>query len=247
MPLVFLALGVAEARASVTYQYVTDSTSYSAAAGANVTVNVFLQEVLTGSSTSIINFDGGLFGAGFLVSQQTGGGNSTISSAAVSWNTNNATTGAPPGFGTGAQTSTSPATSTQIGGLVNIGSGSISPNTSNISSVNGTTLPNTITNAVFLGSFTVKAGSSTTFALQSYSNFSGVDGNTLTPAGTDLDVSGTAPNGEQYIGADSQSPVYTFTVAAVPEPSSMVLCGLGACGLAWGAYRRRRSLAAKLA
>jgi hypothetical protein len=246
------ALGAAQARASVTYQYVTDQTSYTASTGTQVTVDVFLQEVLTGTSTSIITAEGGLFGAGFLVSQSAGqtGNLSTITTTSMKPNLNAVTGGTPPGFGTAGQNSASPTTTTQIGELENAGTAATGPTPTNITSVNGTTLATTIPNAILLGQFTITAGgagTTTTYQVQSYNHFSGATGNTLTEAGTDLDVSGTAADGvTTYTGADMPPALtYTFTVVATPEPSSVLLCGLPACGmvigLGYAGYRRRKA------
>jgi hypothetical protein len=48
-----------------------------------------------------------------------------------------------------------------------------------------------------------------------------------------------------FTGASGDPFTITIPAAAVPEPSSMVLCGLAACGGALGAYRRRKARLAK--
>src|SRR5689334_8587780 len=52
-------------RAAVRYQYITDQPNYTASGpGATVTVSLYLQEVLTGGSTSLIVANHGMGGAG---------------------------------------------------------------------------------------------------------------------------------------------------------------------------------------
>ena len=67
-------------QASVIYSYVAGSPTYTAPAGNTITVPIYLQETITGSSSSLINADGGLFGAGFSVNRASG---STASLTAI--------------------------------------------------------------------------------------------------------------------------------------------------------------------
>jgi hypothetical protein len=88
----------------------------------------------------------------------------------------------------------------------------------------------------------------TNYAVESYNHFTtgGQYGNTLTEThGYDLDL----PNGDPlapvpYTGADSFNTIngnaFVFTVTVVPEPSSMLLCGLGVSGGLFALYRRRQ-------
>jgi hypothetical protein len=61
---------------------------------------------------------------------------------------------------------------------------------------------------------------------------------TLGSNGYNLDSTNNAfaGGGATYFGADDNT--FTFSVAAVPEPSSMILSGLAAIG--FGIWRRRR-------
>ena len=59
----WLTLGLASSQASVDYRYIADQTSYAGLPGTLVTVNLYLQETVTGASTSLIFKEGGLFGA----------------------------------------------------------------------------------------------------------------------------------------------------------------------------------------
>ena len=88
-------------------------------------------------------------------------------------------------------------------------------------------------NMIFLGSLNITVGSTpTVYALSNYGSF-----NTVTQAATDLDI-----NGPGYTGAANPiGGLFTLTVAAAPEPSSMALCGLIACGLGYTRLRRRQA------
>ena len=250
---VLLAACAGPAQASISYQYVTDigasgSTYNTTAANTSVTINVFLQETLTGGSQSLINGDGGLYGGGFYVvrSSSTGSANDAVMKvSSLTFNQTDPTSGTPPGF-KGGNTSYTPNNTTQQGGIVNIGNGTIAPNTSNISNINGTQLLNTVTNSIWLGSFTIlsgQLGSDTKFTLESYNNFSGIfAGYTITNNTLfDLDSTNNASGGggATYTGA-SQNP-FTFFVASTPEPSSILLCSVAVCGGAFAAYRRRKA------
>ena len=65
-----------------------------------------------------------------------------------------------------------------------------------------------------------------------------------TQQGRGLDKSNGAPGAaDSWTG--TSTPIggfFTFTVAAaIPEPSSMALCGLVACGMSYAGYRRRKT------
>lgn len=234
--LALLLSGPAASRADIIYQYVTDQTAYSGSG--SVSVNVFLQETVTGASTSLLNQTQGLLGYGFYI-KQTGGPSSGQSLL-------------------GSVTSQAPWTAfpTQSSPI------DLPPNS--IDYFNAQTLPTTPTTTgtivapgvrrILLGSVSVSAGALTTFTLQSLTHSpglsanAGADGNTLTlptSGSYDLDLGGTqsgSAGSQTFIGADAASS--TFTVAAVPEPASVVLTGITLAIFAICLYRRR---AARLA
>jgi hypothetical protein len=230
------------AQASISYQYVTDATNYNAVAGTNVTANVYLEETVTGSDTSFIAARAGLFSAGF-GTQQTGSvptGASTI--AKITPNTQTE----PAGF-QGVTSQNVSATKGYQLEVTSIGDHTAGPSgTTTGGSV--TTVGGTTTTEVFLGTITLTAGSlgtTTTFTIQSAKNLlpTPVDGNTLTfTGGFDLDTDSTGS--PAWTGADGT--INTFTVTAVPEPSSLLLCGLAVCGGAFVAYRRRKAQASRV-
>jgi len=214
-------IGLAGARADVTYRYVTDQANYTGAVGAVVPVQLLLQEVVTGTSQSIIFKDGGLFGAGVMVNSPSGalfGSTSTTNDFKISPNTQgtpNGFSGPPPGLSAPTITDFSPvpAVATKAGLIINadVGTG---PNF---------TAGGPGTRTVLLGTINVKIGAApATLTITPYGGTS----NTITQAGTDLDFGTQAVNG--YTGAASNTAGnFSFTVGAViPEPSSMALCGL---------------------
>jgi hypothetical protein len=255
-----LALTAVPARADVSYQYVTDQSSYTAAAGGTVTVQIFLQETVTPNKTtssdqnqSLISVDGGLVGAG-VFTKVSNGTAATITNVA-----NNVATGAAKNstnFDTGEKAVSTPTAASIL--EANTGAANTFGNT------NSNVVTTTTKYQVLLGTLTINvgaaAGATTTFTVLPYKNTptappfngTGADNNTVT-AGTgpfqgfplDLDVTNnqalTGPP-PAYKGAnDATAFAFTVTAAAVPEPSSMLLCGLIACGGAFTAYRRRRA------
>jgi hypothetical protein len=245
------------ARADITYEYVTDQTTYTAAnPGDTVTVTLYLQETATKGSQSLIAAEGGLSGAGVAVAQSkvspSGASATTISAI----NPNNSAE--PDGF-TGNGKSGATAANAFLSEFVSNGfTGSTGPSGTTKGGSVTTTGSTTVTD-VLLGTLTLKAGdtgSTTTFTVLSLKNssgnsFSGHDGNTLTFTNfNDLDPNSAKNFSPAYTGADSfvGSTAYTFqvTVAATPEPGSLVLGAVAASSLALGAWRcRRNRLAAK--
>ena len=232
---VFLVVG--QAQADVSYQYVTDSTSYSGANGSTVDVNVYLQETLTSGSTSLITSSGGLQSFG-VASNVVGTGNSSVSSFAYN-----------PLFG---QQFTPKINYSGSGNNVEADAGV---------TVNDPPFPGVPLGAssgggasssqVYLGTIAITVGpGTTTYNLTSLADstvgnphgFGGAgNGNTLThspapPNQNDLDT-----NGGSWTGANANS-TYQFTVSgpAVPEPGSMILTGLAASVLGFGRWMRRR-------
>jgi len=229
-------IGFAGARADVTYRYVTDQANYTGAVGAIVPVQLLLQEIVTGTSTSKIFADSGLFGAGVMVNSPSGalfGSTATTNDFKISPNIANTPNGfsGPTGSApTITDFSPVPAVATKAGLIVNADVGTGPQFTSG----------GAATRNILLGTINVKIGSTpTTLTVTPYGGTS----NTITQAGTDLDFGTQAANG--YTGA-ATNPLgnFSFTVgAAIPEPSSMALCGLIASGMSYAGYRRRKTTA----
>src|SRR5262245_60491113 len=72
MAMLALACATSAARASIVYQYVADNTSFSLSQGATASTNVYLQETISGSDSSFLSSQGGLFGAGFSFKRTAG-------------------------------------------------------------------------------------------------------------------------------------------------------------------------------
>ena len=230
-------MGVPAVRADITYQYITDQSSYSASAGQSVTVQLLLQETLSGGSSSLLVSEGGLFGAGVFVTQSgTVPSNPTLIAGPVTPNQS----ARPDGFGTGGRISLLPATSTTAGVLESV------PDFSTPGPA-GTQVSPTVRD-VFLGSLTLTAGaagSTTQFTIESYKNFSGKDGNTLTFNNAfDLDLAGGASGAPPFTGADAFTNSFSVNVSppsASPEPGTLLLTGSAALMFAGGAWRKRRA------
>jgi hypothetical protein len=234
-------VGLVGARADVIYRYITDKTSFEGVnVGDKIAIPILLQETLTGTSTSKIFADGGVFGAGVIVNSPGGaifGSSGTLNDFKIAPNV----LLQPAGFAFGtppapSQVDASPATKNQAGLIVNaeINQG---PNFSNAGSA--TTTP---TRSILIGTVNVVVGASpTTLTITRYTGSS----NTITMTGADLDNGTQAVDG--YIGT-SKNPLgdFSFTVGQViPEPSSMALCGLIACGMSYAGYRRRNNKSAE--
>jgi hypothetical protein len=238
LALATLVTAASTAKADISYQYVTDAVSANGGTitattpGQDIAVNIFLRETLTGTSTSLIAGDKGLFGFGVSLNTISGQG-TTINAGAATINTT----------AFGGPTATNPTTGNVAsqGYLAAV-------------STTATSGPNPDANGQILlatAHLTAgAAGSTTTFQLNTGNAFFG-PGNTFTfTHNFDLDSTNNASSGggATYTGAATpQGGLFTFTVqvAAVPEPSSMLLCGLIACGGAYGAYRRRKAQKAK--
>jgi len=259
---VVMACMVGRAQAqTVTFEYTSDQSSYSAAIGSTVTVNLYLTEILTGGAHSIIGPSGyeyGLTGAALSVNQvsATVGTGSTIATATNNTNAYNAAT---PGFGTNNTNSTIiDAYNGNAGGAAGIatsvaggGNPQQVPAGTNVSNIGGV-----VTNSVLVGTITITVAAGTT-KYQVTSPDTNPDGNTdLTGDQTNtsastllLDQDGTFKytsgpnNGTTISWIGTEDPIWTFTVAptaGVPEPSSMLLCGVAISGLGFRAWRRRR-------
>ena len=245
--LIALALAVsapATARASITYQYVSDQTSYNVNVGSTITVNLYIQETLTGGSTSLIVQDGGMFAAAIGVNRSTGTAAANIT--AIKENTGAPWTSGSFAFGADNFTAGTAQLGVQSPGFLGTAS-NINPDS---------------TGKILIGTMTLtiaaNATGTTTFNLAQY-NTGG--GNTVT-AGASNPTSGSAfdldftnnnspATGGQppatYSGANDNPFSFTVVVAAVPEPSSMMLCGLAVVGGAYSVYRRRKAQSASAA
>lgn len=234
-------ISLASARADVTYRYVTDQANYTGNVGAKVPVQILLQETVTAPSTSLIFSQGGLFGAGVMLNSPGGaifgstdavtklpvndfkiGGNLAVGPVGFS-------AGGPPAAPT--QYDQTPAKATQSGLIINT---DVGPNDGPKFSSGGAGVRTVLIGTV---NITVPA-TSTTLTVTPY----GGNANTITQTGTDLDIGTQALNG--YTGA-ANSPTWSFTVAVIPEPSSMALCGLAACGMSYVRLRRRNATASE--
>lgn len=214
-------LGVVnEAQAARMYSYVTDSASYNATPNQATAVKFYLQELLTGGDTSLINSENGVFGVGLKVVRS--GGGPTTPSILGTLAPNNADFGGPGSKNEGAATL---AFSIAIAPTATSG---VRPG----NTAGGT--ETTPANRIFLGTVQMTAGSgpgTTSFSLQPFDN---LGGNTLTNTnGYDLDFSSTNP---AFTGA-SANPT-SFSVNVVPEPAGLGLVGVACVA---GLLRRRRS------
>ncbi len=69
LSLLALVVAAGHASASVTYRFITSQASYAAAPGGMVTISVLLEETVTGTSTSVLSAQNGLFSAGVRVTR----------------------------------------------------------------------------------------------------------------------------------------------------------------------------------
>jgi hypothetical protein len=250
-----LALSVAfllplGARADVSYSYVTDQTVYNEAPGTIFTVSLYLQETLTNNSNSIIAGDGGLASAAASITRAAGENGSAFYLPGGNYQSTTVNTA---GFGTGsfrfgADSGAQTASYAQFGVTTANGVGSTS-SINPVPDANG---------RILIGTVQITATSGTTlFNIGTYPS----SGNTVT-AGLgpltadqggfgfiDLDSTNNAAglsDPVSYTGASAFNDSFTVVVqsAGVPEPGSMILCGLFATGMV-GGYIRRRRMAAK--
>jgi hypothetical protein len=252
------------ARADITYTYTTDiasggtgattNGSYAAASDGTLTVNLYLNETITGGSQTIIGPNGqekGLFSAGIGINV-VGSGSGTITTVALNSNpaSNTGTGPNSAGFGNGSNnnSATNVSSDKTNAAILDVTTSTSTtkgtpPNATLISNSGGKQIYQ-----IFLGTVTVSnATGSTQFAVTSFNNspntsdFVVINGDsTLTsPTGYVLDLDGQTSNNTNFFGTEDTTT--TFTVAAVPEPSSMMLCGLVVCGGAYVAWRRRKA------
>ena len=197
-----LRLSAMRARGAVTYQYVTDFTSYTVAANGTLTIDLYLQETVNAGSVSLLTSEGGLEGAGILVSRTTG----SLSFAALSEATPNTQSFSGPSY-------VNPVLSSAA---------SFTEGAPFTSGVTATAVPgDTGVSRILLGSVTVttmSGGLNTTFTLSPYVNSnSTIGGNTLTNTNFyDLDTGATAGS---VAYSNTEDNPYSFTVDALPEPA----------------------------
>jgi hypothetical protein len=246
------------ARADITYEYVTDATNYLVNPGQTVTVNLYLQETLAGTTPSLIAADKGIFGVGIFINQ-VGVSPTNAKPSAITAIAGNVGT-APNAFdGFATPTLYSNATTGAVTGASLVEGGSVS--STSPTGPSGTTTGGSVSGPVtrvFVGTMTLAAGDAngqTTYTLQTYKYApAGNSGNTLTyTTAYNLDNptaagSPTIPSqfgtvtGADVFGANGGPAPFTFNVVvAVPEPGSMGLASLAAAGMAVGAWRRWRN------
>ncbi len=258
-------IGLANASADVSYRLVADQSTFLGNPGDKVLVKFFLEETVTAAGTStqsIIFKDSGLFGVSVVVTQTGAGDGRIYGSTAVStgggfdsqdFSINPNLAFSPNGFGgQGNLTLNDPFTDKQSGLILtaeSINSGSKKLPPSPVANVgfrfvnpDGTPKdPGIGVNKILIGSLNFTVGSTdTTYQLTNYA----FNQNT-TQQGRGLDKSDASAAG--WTGA--ATPIggfFTFTVAVIPEPSSMALCGLVACGMSYFGYRRRKSTVSEI-
>ncbi|HWE02699.1 MAG TPA: PEP-CTERM sorting domain-containing protein [Tepidisphaeraceae bacterium] len=229
---VALCIAVGQTRATpITYDYVTDKSSYTAAAGQTVSVKVFLQENLNGN-TSIISGHGenGLYGAAFEVLSGSRPSPNPSLMTALTLNTTDFNGGSPTVFVNNPFVSNP----NEADGQEQISNG----NTMGVPLAN----QGAPANEVYLGMLTITVGSTpgtTNFSLGEYDVQGNAGYNTITnPDGYDLDGSGTVGT-TSYTGVGTMTTPFTVISPPTPEPTSMALLTFGS--LAMLARRRHRA------
>ena len=213
------------ARASDTITYAAVPQSGTIMNGATNVLNMFLQETLTGGTTSAIAADAGLYDGGVGFVEKAGGTGVTVTAAAA----NNAAE--PNGF-----------SGNDFAGVLTSGGGYIQDITGNsatkgVTPFSSTTVGSTTTNLYLLGTMTlsVSANPNATFLMESLHDTpqgqgavaAGSNGNSATYGNDfDLDVGGAGNLG--VVGANG----HAVNFAVTPEPSGILLLALGAAGLA---------------
>ncbi len=247
-------LGLASStQAAIMYNYVAVPPAGGITNGATNVVSLYFQETLTNGSTSVINNadNGGLYAAGAAIVEQTGSTGVTVMSAAPNSQTEPAGfTGnnfyGYPGAPSGPNASTIPVTG--LGGaffaLITSNSAAAFVGPTITSTAAGTTI-----NKYLLGTVTLNVGTApqATFLVESLHDapqgqgylHAGVDGNTIDVSQDDFDAGGVQGGSGVNVGTGADGNPTTFAITSpIPEPGSLMMCGLVASGLA---FRRRRS------
>ena len=239
--------------------------TYTVGANSSVVVNLYLVEVANGTP-SMIAAAGGLYAGSVNTTLQSVSGSAaatSITAAAI----NGAPE--PDGF-TGNNTVTKYNNIGPVGGTGSSASiqGITSNNVPNPPGPSGTTVGGiiqtngaTTTTYVWLGSVTIAVGASANskYSVTSFHNAPvgtmghNTNENTLLADNASLNTAdadstnnaGNAPNPsyyQAYTGADGNGGFFVLQTSggSVPEPSSMLLCGLAACSMGFGGYWRRR-------
>jgi hypothetical protein len=243
------------ARAGVTFEYVAGTPTVGSS---STSIPIYFQETDTGGSTVFGSSSvTGLLSFGIL-SYATNSGTSTISSftAASGFSQYHGTDGTTAQNNTGLTQSYPNSTANQVASstasLASLGTSNAMDyfNSANSGGVGATLVSGKAGNGVYqiqVGTLTVANGTATNFNLTSMFNSPGDNASaqqtvvtTSNGSNVDLDDNGTF-NGASFIGAADPSTVTTFSVgAAVPEPSSMMLCGLVVFGMGYAGLRRRK-------
>jgi hypothetical protein len=228
--------------ASVSFQYVTDTPVVT---GTTATVNIYLLETDTGTSTSILSGRNGIYSYGWYVQQTAGAstGQSTIASV-TSASPFTAFSASGNGF---SSSNSSPPSSLPANSADYFNSQAAGGSTSNGTAITGGY-------KILLGTLSFNVGTATTFTITSQNSTTLPDNGTGGTAGgdntfslpasasLDLDASSTDQTTNQsYTGANAFTNTFIIQSSAVPEPSSMALAGLAIAGMGFGYWRRRRA------
>lgn len=211
---VFLGNGADPVSAALSYSYHAGAADFTAATGTTIQVPIYVREIVTSPSISLLVDDGGLYSGGVAVSR-TGFTGSSAGITSITGNT--ASTPANGGFSGGNSAATNP-----------------NPSTATLDISVGTSMTGAAATNLGDGEYRVLLGTllilaSTDSGISTFSLDKLGIGTTMTNIGRVLD---TTSNDPHYSAASASS----FTVTTlVPEPSSL----LGLCALMFVVKRRR--------